>query len=239
MAQLPGIVSSILYRFYAVRRRRLRNIIVWLTIKLDGGHMLSRTLRRIYCDYHGIEIGMYSYGGCFNPIRIAEGTKIGRYCSFAEEVWRFNGNHPMQFRSTHPYFYEPLFGYVPKELIPRSELVIGNDVWVGQNVCILPGVRRIGDGAVLGAGSVVTKDVPDFAVVAGNPARLIRYRFSEQVQAEIKASRWWDRSIEELQKDLSEFTRPVDEVPCGRSCLDRPKCADRQQRVDYRFRPRG
>lgn len=211
MPQRASILSGILYKLYAVRVRRLRHAVLWLTIKLDGGEMLSHTLRRIYSDYHGIEIGMYSYGGCFNSVRIAKGTKIGRYCSFAGDVWRFNGNHPMKFRSMHPYFYEPFFGYVREELIPRSELVIGNDVWVGQNVCILPGVRRIGDGAVLGAGSVVTKNVPDFAVVVGSPARVIRYRFSKETQLAIKASRWWDRSIEEVQKDWGEFTHPVDD----------------------------
>ena len=106
----------------------------------------------------------------------------------------------------HPYFYRPAFGYVRQELIERSELVIGNDVWVGQNAIILPSVKRIGDGAVIGAGAVVTKDVPDFAVAAGNPARIVKYRFSEEVRRQIKASRWWEKSIEELQKDFEQFT---------------------------------
>jgi len=70
--------------------------------------------------------------------------------------------------------------------------------------------HQIGDGAVIGAGSIVTKDVPDFAVVAGNPARIIKYRFSEETQQSIKASRWWDKDIEELT--ISDFTHVVRRV---------------------------
>lgn len=169
--------------------------------------MLSPTLRRIFADYHQIEIGLYSYGNCFDPHAMAQFTKIGRYCSFADGTRVFSGNHPVEFRSTHPYFYEPAFGYVETELIPRNRLTIGNDVWLGYNSVILPGVKRIGDGAVIGAGAIVTKDVPDFAVVVGNPARVVRYRFSEDTQREIKNSNWWDKSIEELRENMPEFTR--------------------------------
>ena len=172
--------------------------------------MRSLTLRRIFSDYHNIKIGMYSYGGCFDPLHIMAHTKIGRYCSFGSGVWRFNANHPLTFKSTHPYFYNPLCGHVEQELIHRSELVVGNDVWVGQNAIILSRVRRIGDGAVIGAGAVVTKDVPDFAVVVGNPAKVVKYRFSEEERLKIKSLKWWDKDIKELQKDLDEFTRPFE-----------------------------
>jgi acetyltransferase-like isoleucine patch superfamily enzyme len=143
-------------------------------------------------------------------MRIRAKTRIGRYCSFAGGVWRFNGNHPMKARSMHPYFYHPDFGYVQEELVDRGELVIENDVWVGQNAVFLPSVKRVGDGAVIGAGAIVTKDIPDFAVVAGNPAKVIRYRFSKETQLKIKESRWWDKDIEELQKDLNEFTHALE-----------------------------
>jgi len=111
----------------------------------------------------------------------------------------------------HPYFYNPAFGYVRQELIPRSELVVGNDVWVGQNAMILPNVKSIGDGAVIGAGAVVTKDVPDFAVVSGNPAKVIKYRFTTETQLKIKTSKWWNKDIKEFQKDLEEFTSPLED----------------------------
>lgn len=205
------MLSKLLYKLYAYRKRRLRNHILRYLERLEGGEMVSPTIRRIYLDYHDIEIGKYSYGGCFDPVRIGAHTKIGRYCSFAADVWRFNANHPVKCKSMHPYFYSPAFGYVSQELVSRGELVIGNDVWVGQNAVILPNVKSIGDGAVIGAGAVVTKDVPDFAVVVGNPAKIVKYRFSEEMQRKIKASKWWDKDIQELQKDLNEFTRLMED----------------------------
>ncbi len=204
------MISKLLYKLYAFKKRKFRDIILRLIERLEKGQMQSKTLRRIFLDYHDVEIGMYSYGGCFDSTHIRAKTKIGRYCSFAGGVCRFNANHPMEFRSMHPFFYSPDFGDVQKELIHRSELVIGNDVWVGQNAIILPSVKRIGDGAVIGAGAVVTRDVPDFAIVGGNPAKVIRYRFSKETQLKIKASKWWDKDITELQKDIEEFVHPLE-----------------------------
>ncbi|MBN1508508.1 MAG: CatB-related O-acetyltransferase [Sedimentisphaerales bacterium] len=203
-------LGELSYRLYAVRRTRMRRWILRILARAEGGYARSRTIRRIFRDYHQIEVGMYSYGGCFDASAITPFTRIGRYCSFAGGVKVFNGNHPMEFRSTHPFFFNPEFGFVDHDLAPRTRLVVGNDVWVGCNAIILPAVRHIGDGAVIGAGAVVTKDVPDFAVVAGNPATIIRYRFSEEVQQEIKASRWWDKDVEELT--ISDFTHALPRV---------------------------
>ena len=205
-----SILSRVFYKLYSTRRRILRNIILRAVTKLEGGEMLSSTLRRIFLDYHQVEIGLYSYGGCFDPCAIAPFTKIGRYCSFASGVRIFNGNHPLEFKSMHPFFYNPTFGYVEKELISRNKLTIGNDVWVGYDAVITPSVKSIGDGALIGAGAVVSKNVPDFAVVAGNPARVIKYRFSEETRLKIKNSKWWNKDIEDLRKDLEEFTRPFE-----------------------------
>jgi acetyltransferase-like isoleucine patch superfamily enzyme len=122
----------------------------------------------------------------------------------------FNGNHPLEFKSTHPFFFNPSLGYVARELISRNSLTIGNDVWVEYNAIILPSVKIVGDGAVIGAGAVVTRDVPDFAVVAGNPAKFIKWRFSEKTRAELKASQWWNKNIEELSQNIEEFLSPFE-----------------------------
>ena len=207
------VLAELLYKLYAFKSRRMRSIIRGLIRRLEGGEMYSETLRRIFLDYYKIKIGMYSYGGCFNYEFIAENTEIGRYCSFARGVCVFNGNHPLHFKSVHPFFYNPQYGYVKEEKIPRSKLIVGNDVWVGRNAIIVPSVSRIGDGAVIGAGAVVTKDVPDFAVVAGNPAKIIKYRFPQETISRIKASEWWNKDMEELRGELDEFTKPiVDEI---------------------------
>ncbi|MDM8007801.1 MAG: CatB-related O-acetyltransferase [Phycisphaerae bacterium] len=170
--------------------------------------MRSLTLRRIFADYHGVSVGMYSYG-CFSPERIPAGTTIGRYCSFATGVTIFSANHPMERRSLHPFFYNPRLGIVPRETIDRGTITIGHDVWLGRNAIITPRVSLIGDGAVVGAGAVVTRDVPAYAIVAGNPARLIRYRFDDRTRQEIERSRWWEKSIEELARDIDFFLQPA------------------------------
>ena len=201
------VLTILLYRLYTVKRRRIRNIILALVTRLEGGQMYSQTLRRIFSVYHDIEIGMYSYGGCFNLNNIRAYTRIGRYCSFADGVCIFNANHPIELKSTHPFFYEPSFGYVESEQISRRSIVIGNDVWIGQNAVILASVKKIGHGAVIGAGAVVTKDVPEFAILAGNPARILRYRFSEEIQEEIIESQWWNKDIKELKECFDQFLR--------------------------------
>ena len=111
----------------------------------------------------------------------------------------------MKFKSTHPFFYNPSFGYVDKLLIERTTIIIGNDVWVGANATILPSVSQIADGAVVGAGSVVTKRVPPFAIVAGNPAKIIKYRFKEETIQKIVQSGWWRRDIELIKENPLEF----------------------------------
>jgi acetyltransferase-like isoleucine patch superfamily enzyme len=189
---------------------RMRKVVLALIKRFENGEMYSETLRDIFLKYHHIEIGKYSYGGCFNVDNIRAFTKIGRYCSFAENVYIYNANHPHKFKSTHPFFYDPSFSYVESEQINRRCIEIGNDVWIGQNVIILASVTNIGDGAVIGAGTIVTKNVPDYAVVVGNPGKVIKYRFSEQMIRKLKDEQWWNRDIKELQKSLDGFLNPLE-----------------------------
>jgi virginiamycin A acetyltransferase len=204
------IVSQLLYRAYAIDIGVFRKIILKIIQFLEGGEFYSTTMRRIYSSYHGVNIGMYSYGGCFSQENIRTGTEIGRYCSFATNVYIYTRNHPYKYKSTHPFFYNSKLKLIKKDLISTSRVIIGNDVWIGMNVIILPSVSYIGDGVVIGAGSIVTKDIPPFAVVAGNPARVIKYRFSDEIIMKIKESRWWDKNIHELSSSLIEFTEPLE-----------------------------
>ena len=94
-------------------------------------------------------------------------------------------------------------------------LTIGHDVWIGARVIILPGCRQIGDGAVVGAGAVVTRDVEPYRIVGGNPARVIQPRFDPKIEALVLASAWWQRSLEELMPHLARFTQPLT-LECAR-----------------------
>ena len=154
-----------------------------------------------------VTVGKHSYGYP-NVYAWDDKTRltIGKFCSIAEGVtFLLGGEHRMDWITTYPF---SAMGnvWVGAELIPghpatKGDIVIGNDVWIGHGALILSGVR-IGDGAVIGAGAVVNKNVEDYAIVAGNPAKFIRYRFDEGSREELKKLSWWDWPDEKISKNL-------------------------------------
>jgi acetyltransferase-like isoleucine patch superfamily enzyme len=207
-----SIIKKLFFTLYKIDNSFIRSCLLNSIAKSEGGQPFSVTIRMLYKQYHQIDIGMYSYGGCFSSDNVPAGTKVGRYCSFARTFTILNGNHPAKFKSLHPFFFNPVFGYVNELLITRSKLVIENDVWIGRGAIILPSVTRIENGAIIGAGSVVTENVPPYAIVVGNPGRVIKYRFDEKTIGELQSSRWWEKDIKEIAKDENEyrtFTREI------------------------------
>jgi acetyltransferase-like isoleucine patch superfamily enzyme len=168
---------------------------------LEGGEMRSQTLRGLFAQHHGVHVGAHSYG-CFDPDRFGPALKIGRYVSIGPGVRVFRRNHPLNRISLHPYFYGTDLGYCREETLPPSMLAIGDDAWIGANAIILPGCSEIGTGAVIGAGAVVTRDVLSFAIVAGNPARFLRFRFPDALRERIARSQWWRRHNIALMSSL-------------------------------------
>ena len=207
------LIGELLFRLYGLSKRgSWRRWIRDIVLHLEGGGHYSRTIRRIFSVYHQVEIGMYTNGPCYCLGQLPPGAKIGRYSGTYPTARAFSGNHPMDRKSTHAFFFNPDLGYARKESdIERTKLTIGNDVCLYHNAIILPSVKRIGDGAIIGAGAVVTKDVPDFAIVVGNPGKVIRYRFSKETQSKIKASKWWDMDITELCKNMEEFAHLLED----------------------------
>jgi len=174
----------------------LRNIFYWYINKYEGGQYYSKTIRKIYKEVYDIDVGIGTYG-CFNG-NFRPHCTIGNYCSIAPGVHRLVGNHPLNMISTHPLFHLKDFGACTETKYEYHHINIGNDVWIGTNAVILSGCESIGNGAVIGAGAVVLKDIPPYAVVGGVPAKLIKYRFDEKTIKKIEDSKWWSLSPDEL-----------------------------------------
>ena len=155
----------------------------------------------------GVTIGRYSYTGANTILKTAE---IGNFCSLSWNISATGNRHDYLKLTAHPVSQLTSFGIVdengPHE---KRKIIIGNDVWIGANACIMPGVK-IGDGAVIGAGAIVTKDIPPFAVAAGNPARIIKYRFSDEQISDLMAIKWWNWSDEKLRENIGLFKTQVD-----------------------------
>lgn len=167
-----------------------------------------------------VRIGKYTYVSAGSVV--GPKTEIGAYCSVAKYVEIAPAEHPTDFLSTHSFQYSPSqFSSLPAYDIPRRGLpsaalktVIGDDVWIGAKALIKRGVT-IGTGAVIGAGAIVTKDVPPYAVIAGVPGKLLRYRFDKKTIKRLLASRWWELepqnltgvSFEDIDAALDEIER--------------------------------
>lgn len=207
-----ALFSKFFFFIYRYNNRYLRRIIREVLLRQEGAELYSKTLRKIYTKYHDVQVGMYSYGA-FHQI-LPSGTIIGRYSSIPRNLLVINASHPITHLSSFPFFFNPDLGYVEKLLITRrTELIIGNDVYIGLNVTIMPVVTNIGNGSVIAAGSVIVKDIPPFAIVGGNPAKIIKYRFSQQIIEQITQSAWWEKDIDEIKKnrfDFESFLKPLE-----------------------------
>lgn len=155
-------------------------------------------VRAAFRQRYNIDVGLYSYG-CFDRWRLPGPLRIGRYCSFSKTCRVVDANHRLDALTTHPLIYEARFGVVERDTIHAETLVIEDDVWVGHHAIILPGCKFIGRGAVIGAGSIVTHDVPAYSVVTGVPGRVMRQRFDPGTIAAIEASRWWEMDLPQLR----------------------------------------
>jgi acetyltransferase-like isoleucine patch superfamily enzyme len=203
-------IGPVLCRLYGSVAGSLRLQIRRSILKWEKGPLFSRTIRAIFGRYYGVHIGMYSGKGCFVPHNFRNETIIGRYCTIYNTAKAFNANHAMNLKSSSALFYNSLFALTDRDLIERTSLAIGNDVFIGHNAIILPPVHGIGDGAVIGAGAVVNQDVPPYAVVTGNPARVVRFRFPPDVIDELLREQWWNKPVEQLRTQIDQFTTPLD-----------------------------
>lgn len=176
---------------------------------------------------YGFEIGDHTYG-LPKTLYGAENSNliIGKYCSFGENVKIYlGGNHNIKRATTYPFGAFKRFWSLSDDYnevpISKGSVIVGSDVWIADDVTILSGVN-IGHGAVIGNKSLVTKDVPPYCIVAGNPARIIKKRFGEEVISKLLEISWWnmdDVKVKEiipylLNENVEEFIKKCSEAKC-------------------------
>lgn len=200
-----------------------------LLVRSIISHAVFRPKRGKYAAFMGnvlvrenVEIGDYSYVGENGYLK---NITIGKYCSIGINFRVICGSHTYRAFTTYTLseciaspLYKARGGGITETLFDNTgDVTVGNDVWIGTDVLVVCGNKKlkIGNGAVIGAGSVVTKDVPPFAVVAGNPARVIKYRFSREVIQKLEELKWWDWPASELRKRLEELNEVCKREPDG------------------------
>ena len=208
---LKSILMCFVMPFLKIKYRISKHVLfekgslIYPSCRFEG---YNRVCRASYISRSYIGFGSYIGNNC-NIVS----TQIGKYSCIGPYVRTTSGVHPINYVSMHPAFYslrgQAGFTYVKKQLFDESRdkgyhIIIGNDVWIGDSALLMEGIH-IGNGAVIAAGAIVTKDVPPYAIVAGVPAKILRYRFEEKIRTEIDRVEWWNKDEEWIKNHVEEF----------------------------------
>lgn len=184
------------------RARRAGAMVSWRSVTLDDSRLSPHSRVAHHASLRSSSLGAFTSIGRFSKVAF---TDLGSFGSVSWDVTIGAISHPMTHLTTHAFPYVPELGISPDPRKQEVERVaIGHDVWIGTQAIVMPGVT-IGNGSVIGAGSVVTKDVEPYSVVAGTPARKLRMRFSDDIIAELEELKWWDLPVDALRNNVDAF----------------------------------
>jgi acetyltransferase-like isoleucine patch superfamily enzyme len=208
-------------------------------LKLPASSLISAKTNAVVEAPVRIEgnLALSGFVGAYTYVRIGasiggQTASIGRYCSIAPGVRIGDGHHPLDWLSTHPFQRGEAFWFADEpqaakglKFPSKKKNIVGNDVWLSAGAMIMPGVK-IGDGAVVAAGCVVTKDVPPYAIVAGVPGRIIDYRFSPDIIAQLLDAQWWRYTASSLAG------MPFDNIKRTLAEIERRKKSGKLREID-------
>ncbi|WP_282073727.1 CatB-related O-acetyltransferase [Polaribacter atrinae] len=190
------LIKRILYYFLNTSEEKNNVLLSGFSRGLQNVAFAGQNAVPDRCNFSGnIKIGYATTLGVNNFMH--GNISIGKYCQFGADVAIHTTNHPIHYLSS--YINKNLFSGELKKLKENKEIFIGNDVWIGHNALIIGGVT-IGNGAIIAAGTVVTKNVEPYSIVAGVPSKVIKKRFTNEVIQEIEKLEWWHKTPEELDK---------------------------------------
>lgn len=176
-------------------------------------NFLKRFLKKLKKSSYSIGTGTYgiSYSSV-RSFRHFDEFFVGNYCSIAPKVtFLLSGEHNYKHVSTYPFFDRfNTDTLIYRDTFTKGSIIIGSDVWIGYGATILSGVN-IGNGAVIGAEAVITKDVPPYAIVVGNPSKILKYRFTEYQIKELLSIEWWNWDAILIQQRKNDFYLPIED----------------------------
>lgn len=199
------------------------NVTLYKEVRIVGSHIESNTIigdfSRItntnLLGYNRVDRNTLVYHSNLNKCTyvgsnsVIMHSNIGKFCSISWSVTIGPGNHDYKRMTSHDFLYNDFYGLKPIDEKPAynrfsNKTIIGNDVWIGTGATILNGIK-VGDGAVIGANTIVTKDVPPFAIFVGNPGKVVGYRFDREIIKELLSIKWWDLSHKNISKWFGVF----------------------------------
>ena len=199
---------------YLINKFVKKNSVFWNTniasgTSLNNVHVKERVSFAKNASISNSKIGKYTSIGRNTKITH---TEIGSFCSISWDITINAIEHPYDRLTMHAFPYLPSYGFVEQRESFYKKVIIKNDVWIGANVVIMPGIT-IGNGAIIGAGAVVTKNVQDYEIVAGVPAKHIKFRFEQDIINKLLKLKWWEKDISKIKQNINLFKKQIsDEV---------------------------